>query len=298
MKSLQVGKCAFVMIIALRVGIGWHFFTEGANKFSDGFSSAGFLGAAKGPLANYYHSLVPDHDGQIRRNKEQTKKAWQAYRTTAASHFGFDDTQKAQAKRAYLATVAMHQHYLNDTAEDWADYRRQRVRLAEASLDGSTANVSYRRAWLDKQMAELNGKLRSMLAPANKLWDNYETRVNAIATSDQRRARGRLSIPRPGDSLLGISLVDKVIPYFDLIVGACLILGLFTPVVATAAALFLAAVISTQPPWIPGTASTIYQTVEMLALLMLASIGAGRFGGLDFVLGGLCGRCCGARKEG
>jgi uncharacterized membrane protein YphA (DoxX/SURF4 family) len=151
---------------------------------------------------------------------------------------------------------------------------------------------------MQMQEAQLRGKLRAMLSRADEIWKSYERRVNAIATTEQRGAKGEYAITRPGVSPLGISLVDRVIPYFDVIVGGCLILGLFTPVAAIAGAMFLGAVISTQPPWVPGAESTIYQTIEMLALLALASIGAGRLGGLDFFLGGLCGRCCGARKEG
>jgi hypothetical protein len=38
------------------------------------------------------------------------------------------------------------------------------------------------------------------------------------------------------------------------------------------------------------------QVIEMLALLALAAIGAGRFVGLDYILGGLRNLCCPPKK--
>jgi uncharacterized membrane protein YphA (DoxX/SURF4 family) len=56
---------AIVLIVVLRIGIGCHFFYEGIKKFdpADGFSSAGFLGFAKGPTADLYYWMLPDLDG-------------------------------------------------------------------------------------------------------------------------------------------------------------------------------------------------------------------------------------------
>ena len=65
-------------------------------------------------------------------------------------------------------------------------------------------------------------------------------------------------------------------------VGACLLLGFFTRLAALAGALFLLAVIATQPPWVPDAAPTIMQGIELAALLVLAGTRAGRWLGLDF----------------
>jgi len=80
------------------------------------------------------------------------------------------------------------------------------------------------------------------------------------------------------------SLINKVIPWFDLTVGVLLILGLFTRWASLAAAGFLFSVLLTQPFWIPGTVPTYYQGIEMVACLVLFAVHAGRFGGLDYFL--------------
>jgi hypothetical protein len=46
--------------------------------------------------------------------------------------------------------------------------------------------------------------------------------------------------------------------------------------------MFLLSIIATQPPWLPTAEPTIYQTVELAGLLVLAGTGAGRWLGLDY----------------
>lgn len=51
------------MLVLLRMCIGLHFFSEGTKKLEPGFSSAGFLQGAKGPLGPYFRSFAPTlHD--------------------------------------------------------------------------------------------------------------------------------------------------------------------------------------------------------------------------------------------
>jgi uncharacterized membrane protein YphA (DoxX/SURF4 family) len=76
-------------------------------------------------------------------------------------------------------------------------------------------------------------------------------------------------------------------------IGACLMFGLFTRVAAIVGALFLLSVMASQPPWVPGAMSPVpyfYQLVEFAAFLLLAAVGAGRWGGLDFIIHGLWSR--------
>lgn len=56
-------KWIFLSLVALRLIVGFHFFTEGKNKIDQGnWSAAPFFAAAKGPLAPFFHSLLPDWD--------------------------------------------------------------------------------------------------------------------------------------------------------------------------------------------------------------------------------------------
>ncbi len=76
--------------------------------------------------------------------------------------------------------------------------------------------------------------------------------------------------------------IDTAIVWLLIIGGGLLMVGLFTRLSALALALFLIAVMATQPPWVAGTVETYYQGVECVALLALATSPVGRWAGLDF----------------
>jgi uncharacterized membrane protein YphA (DoxX/SURF4 family) len=89
---------------------------------------------------------------------------------------------------------------------------------------------------------------------------------------------------KPAPGFLNTNLIDRVIPWFDAVVGVLLIVGLFTRVAALAGAGFLFSIILTQWPGAPGALPVYYQTIEMLGMLVLAAVAAGQFAGLDLVL--------------
>ncbi len=52
----QISLVGVIALVALRIVVGWHFFMEGSTKVREGgFTSVGFLTAAKGPLAPQFH---------------------------------------------------------------------------------------------------------------------------------------------------------------------------------------------------------------------------------------------------
>lgn len=57
-----------ILIVVLRIGVGWHFLYEGIWKTvpSNGFSAKGFLGMAKGPTKEFYYMFLPDLGGEER----------------------------------------------------------------------------------------------------------------------------------------------------------------------------------------------------------------------------------------
>ena len=84
-----------VILVALRLTIGWHFLYEGVWKIanSDEFSARPFLTQAKGPAAGLFYAMVPDLDGRKRlasrkvANHRPTLDAWQELRQAVEGHF-------------------------------------------------------------------------------------------------------------------------------------------------------------------------------------------------------------------
>lgn len=161
------------------------------------------------------------------------------------------------------------------------------VRQEVASLSGQAAEIA----------ANLKKDRGPWLAEIDAMWTGVEQDLNDVATDEQQSRQGYLELSKPDRKGRTLSIVDAVIPWFDFLVGALLVLGLFTRPAAIAGALLLLGVVATQPPWVNGTIDTYYQTVELFALLVLAATGAGRWAGLDFFIRCLRYKCCPPRTQ-
>jgi len=296
--SCRISWLAAAAIVALRVGIGVHFLGEGLAKIESPrpFSGA-FFGNAKGPLAPLFKGLVWDADGEFRLDRDRTLADWDNYRNRVVSHYGFDDPQKKKADEVLKAYEGRLKQFFNvegDTIQEyfqWVDRRKENAKDKARQLASLQTH--------DARIASETRKLWSELIPTiDRMWKGLEDDLNDIATTEQWERHGRLAIGKPGRGLVDSETMDAVVPWFDLIIGGCLILGLFTRVAGILGAAFLASVCVSQWPLSPGAIPIYYQAVEMLALLTLAAIGAGRYLGLDFILGGMRAICCPAKNTG
>jgi uncharacterized membrane protein YphA (DoxX/SURF4 family) len=296
--SYRIGWLAAAAVVLLRVGIGVHFLSEGLDKLADAKPfSASFFGVAKGPLADVYKGMVWDADGRFRLSLDIAKAQWDQFRSSIVTHYRFDEAQTKEA----ADVLKDYTQRLNDflgVNQDKIDEYYQRLDRRDANAGDPTRNLASLQVHDAKINAELL-KMRGELLPTIEgLWRDFENDLNAIATDDQWRRHGRLSLGKPGRRSFDTVTLDWLVPYFDVTIGVCLILGLFTRVAALAGAAFLAMVCTTQWPGSPGAIPVFYQAVEMLALLVLAAVGAGKFLGIDYLLGGMKALCCPPKKQG
>ncbi len=296
--SYRISRLAAAALVLLRLGIGVHFLAEGAGKLAEQRPfSAAFFGNAKGPLAGFYKGLVWDPDGLYRLDFEGTKAHWDQFRNRVVRHYRFDEKQTTAAGEALADYQERLNRFLAENSEKVTEYG-QRLERRKKNAEDPTRQLASLQTHDAKINAELL-KMRGELLPAiDGLWRDFENALNGIASEEQWQRHGRLEIGKPGRRPLDSLTMDAIIPYFDLTIGGCLILGLLTPVAALVAAAFLASVCLSQWPLSPGAIPIYYQAVEMLALLVLAATGAGRFLGVDYFLGGLKAWCCPPKKTG
>ncbi len=288
----HLGIVTMVALVALRIGIGCHFYREGAAKLRDPKPySAGFLGNAKGWFAPQFHNLVWDADGLARLDYEQTEKIWDEFHVRAGERLGFDEAQKKAAQQVFLARLGQLEWFLNSNADEIAEYRNGLVRRAKNHSDAARTEVASLKGQLEQIERDLGTLKRDLVPPIDQLWRGYQLEVNALATEAQKQ-RGMQSIPKPGRRTLDSESIDGLIRYFDVTIGVLLILGLFTRPAAILGAGFLASVIASQWPGSPGAVPVWPQFIEMLGLVVLAAIGAGQFAGLDRFLSPICRWCC------
>jgi uncharacterized membrane protein YphA (DoxX/SURF4 family) len=111
-----------------------------------------------------------------------------------------------------------------------------------------------------------------------------------LATPEQREAAGPYVAPRTNLDLVNLATMWGLV-----VMGICLILGLFTRPAALAGAVFLGQIYLSMPPW-PGLPANPMaeghyfivnkNLIEMLACLALASLPTGSWIGLDALLFG------------
>ncbi|MEZ6091376.1 MAG: DoxX family protein [Pirellulaceae bacterium] len=280
----KISLLAALMLVLLRVSVGWHFYSEGTDKFKDDFDSSRFLNAARGPFEDYFHAAVWDRDGELRLNASATESRWKWYRKTAGTHFEFDEKQKKQADDVLKRTWGQYQYALESNADDIVEIEFGRRRLAELKLKPERRDVASLLGQRQTIEKEWRRKLDPILKEIDNAWRNLERDMNAIATDEQTRRYGYFELPPLRNQRIDTTVMDKYVPWFDCTIGVLLLLGLFTPVAALAAAGFLFSVFISQFPPANGPVSTYYQLIESMACLVLASTGAGRFAGLDSII--------------
>ncbi len=305
----RLGIVAVITLVALRLAIGWHFFQEGSSKLQDpSWTAAHFFTGSKGPLKPLYESMLWDGDGRARLNYAKTEsgwptidlsrttEVWDQYRVKVADHYGFDDAQQKAAEDCYKKWVRQLDWYFNDNRDKILEYFHGLDRRAANRQDDARQQVESLRGQADKTEAELVAMRTPWLAQVGKLWAGYDADLNAIATAEQKK-RGPVQLSKPAVGWLDTNTIDRIVPWFDTIVGALLIFGLFTRIAALAGAGFLFSIVLTQWPGSPGALPVYYQVIEMLSMLVLAAVAAGQFAGLDFILYSIWSKSKGTKQE-
>ncbi|MEQ1826553.1 MAG: DoxX family protein [Pirellula sp.] len=286
LRKAHLGVLAILALVALRIAIGWHFFMEGTDKVQKGgFSSTGFLGAAKGPLAKRFQSMIPDFDGVARLDDKQMKAAYEDLIGRATEIFQFTDEQKADAAKV----SEQYRKELADVYKGWKpqidEYKQGLPRVLSNEKDEMRTNVASMRKQRDDIETKWRALGRPVLSDIDRVNSEFESAINAIATTSQvgETQRRHAAFKLPDSPAIDVKTIDKIIPIFDMCVGILLIVGLLTPLAGLAAGVFLASVVLTQFPGWPGSQPTYYQAIEMVGCFLLAFADAGRYAGLDYL---------------
>lgn len=279
----QLGFMGMTMLVLLRMCIGFHFFSEGVDKLSGDFDAGRFFATARGPLAEQFQGVIWDWDGRVRLDAERSGKFWDGYRDRLVKDLGLKDRPLQGVDRAVATAKAHLENILVSYANEIEEFERGRGRIAALNSDPTRDGVSSLAGQRETIIQDWRKLINPVFTQIDQVWTNLEADVGRAIPASQRLGQS-LALGRPRDVLIDTSVINPIVPYFDLLIGACLLLGLFTPVAALAAAGFLGSVFMSQFPPVTGPASTYYHLVESAACLAIAATGAGRFAGLDFFL--------------
>jgi len=306
--------------VLLRIAIGWHFLTEGLEKYESTihggkpFSAEVYLRNANGPLAPYFRGMLPDANGLALLDPVRLKAGWAAEVDRIGRHYGFNETQELEAKKLLEQSETWADYWFNNHDND--DLRRKYYRDLRAvqavERDPNAMSYERERAWEGR--TALNIDRKTVTTPLIDQSNALEAAVVGLATAEQKQALlGRYDFGFIRRSLAPLGLdddfdawrvqrasyrppstsldfVNSMTTYGLILIGACLILGLFTPFASLCAVAFLAMIYLSMPPW-PGTppnpkAEGHYwivnkNLIELIACLLIATTASGHWFGLD-----------------
>ena len=238
--------------------------------------------------------MVFDLYGTQRLDKGQIIGRAAGYRDWAVEKFG--DEPINQFQKALDRYSSRINYYFDENAEDIDKYFNELQVYEEKRQDQRYRGVPHYEDRLAEKDKELYGNLNKWTNDIAKFEADYIDDLNTIGQSvTQKDARVKQVNPNQGP-------VDLIVTWVLFICGILLILGLFTRLAALGVAGFLLQVMLAQWPFAYGADLTYvyYQSVEFVALLLIAAIGAGKFAGLDYILWNSFTKCCsrGASNKG
>jgi uncharacterized membrane protein YphA (DoxX/SURF4 family) len=311
----------------------WTGSTETVVGKSKPFSSAGYFREGTGPLARYIRKEVGDPDDEalalLEPAAEQSPSAplhtrtppllaqeWGDYIRRFGDHYALDTEQRKKAEDILTKT--------EDDVVDWltrkeVDEKNFQAKTQEGQLPVPSRLALYKRQleeWADakhsrmvsmgsgaesRRLHDAKAELvRSRVGLLNDL-DEYTQELRKglekIPTDEQKKGaenKGKPPQPEPPANQKQ-KWIDLSTMYGLTILGACLVLGLFSRTACLLSAAFLLMTYLTFPPfpWLPAAPNNegyyLYvnkNLIEMLALLALATTASGRWFGLDALIHG------------
>ncbi|MDR3183736.1 MAG: hypothetical protein LBT89_12610 [Planctomycetaceae bacterium] len=325
---------AVTLIVLLRLVIGWHFFYEGLHKFdpAEGFSAKGFLGISKGPTAQFYYNFLPDLDGierleigTIKDAGGKDAKTFTAYEKAWDEYYArylkkYPNVKKEDADAVFNRYLASLRAGAADTEKDIAAFKgsRERFLQTKADLKNDTA-FEQKRRW-DAMMA-YRSEAEKWTGMLDKMGGGLQSDLGRLANPELAGQSGGIVtdpekgylryLPNPFIKTQ-MKAMDMAVMYGLSAIGLCMMLGFCNRLACLGGAVFLVNVVLTTFP-VPGVYPPLptavgnfmfvsKDVVELVAMLFLASIPAGRWAGLDYFLWHgigekLCRRFCKCGKE-
>lgn len=210
---------------------------------SERFTALPFLQSSAGPLRPAFRALVRDIDGLDRLTTASVHAALDRRAEQIAVHYGFTPEQRAKLAEVRDRVKAGFAVTWNDPAIQTrlADYRLMRTRVGRLADSGPP----FHRERLAEDRRKLDQIAGDLLALANEPGDELAVQAHSIATPAQMSAGPVPRVGAPSD------WIDTLMKWGLTAIGACLLLGLFTPYAAIAAGVQLAMFYLASPPW-PG----------------------------------------------
>lgn len=293
---------ARLLLVLLRIAIGWHFLYEGLLKLQSfetdhPFRAEAYLRQAQGPFRDYFRGLVPEETGDDPyKLKEMGFSAvldevfpeWDAYFERFEAHYGLSDDQYNAASKNRDDLKEEAETYFD--AEDATrtaqldDYKRLDEEL-EGAPEGELP--PFEQQLLDQKRKDFQAARQALVGWLDDSVLRLRDEFRSLLTNEQLRMEPM------SEEQVKIDPISVKTAWLLTLAGAGMMLGLFSRISCLAAAAFLAMAYLSMPPW-PGLpvnpmAEGNYlivskNLIELLAVLALATTPSGRWAGIDALI--------------
>jgi uncharacterized membrane protein YphA (DoxX/SURF4 family) len=237
--------------------------------------------ASKEPIPVEFPPFAPYHDWAVRVTDD-----WRAILSQVTAIPVLDESQRQRAAEIFHQRQQQLAEYLAEQSDAIVDYQHELWRLDQLRAMPEAGDVPYVQKRIAGKMADAAITATPWINQVRDFEEKFLDDLRNLLTPEQKTqatTAQALDDALSGPQQVRLRRLNLGVTILTITVGACLLVGLFTRLASLAGALFLLAVIATQPPWIADAVPIYNQVVEFAALLVLAGAGAGRWLGLDFI---------------
>lgn len=187
---------AVVLLVVLRLGLGWQLLYEGLWKIdtlgtSYPWSSDGYLKSAQGPMRNVFRAMTGDPDDKSWLDEELVASRWDQWKSRFISHYGLDDKQASRLTSLLDGASAFVSPL--ESPPEGVDFKAARLdsivsfdaKAKQLKVDGKKHLLASEKATLEEQVAGKEGEaydkyrkaLNDVFTRASKL--SYKERMHA-----------------------------------------------------------------------------------------------------------------------
>lgn len=264
-------------------------------------------------MAAFFYAMIPDIDGRQRLhiitdekgkkriNSDPIAARWNEYRRNLVDYLKpQDETDQAVA--------GAHQRFETDAEKTYNEFRKSLDAYFADNIDGIEAyfdsldrfeknpearqNAQFQKQHHWAEMMQLRRESDVWIKEIEGREKSYKNALYELMDQRQRENIDSMPINWKIWRWDRLEQINFAVTYGLTAIGLCLMLGFFTRLAALGGAAFMLFVVLTQPAWptiyppdpaIVGHALLVNKDViEMVALLVIAATGVGRWGGLDF----------------
>jgi uncharacterized membrane protein YphA (DoxX/SURF4 family) len=164
----RVSGLAVLLVILLRMAIGWQFLYEGMWKYdtmdtASPWSADGYLRNAQGPFRDYFRSMTGDPDELGWLDFDTVSGRWDAWKNRFTAHYQLDEAQQAQlgtlldGAQTHVAPLAQLPASASFLADPKSSADRQLAAVVKYNPQSKTLTVSGDTPLLPSEVARLRG---------------------------------------------------------------------------------------------------------------------------------------------